>query len=121
MVASRQIEIPIYRGTGRQRGWGFGALAQVIERTAILFLPKYIVPAAKQVGADLLEVDAPQIAEVFSGRRNFKIAAKSVGKQTKRKQLSSGSKKKTASRVLPTKPARQISWSRRYFLTNISH
>ena len=37
MVASRQVEIPFYRGTGRQRARGFGALAQVIGRTAIPF------------------------------------------------------------------------------------
>ena len=37
MVASRQVEIPYYRAVGRQRGRGFGALAQVIGRTAIPF------------------------------------------------------------------------------------
>ena len=50
MVASRQVEIPFYRGIGRQRGRGFGALAQVIGRTAIPFLRRYIVPAARRVG-----------------------------------------------------------------------
>ena len=86
MVASRQIEIPFYRGVGRQRGRGFGALAQVIRRTAIPFLRKYIVPAAKRVGADLLEIAVPELAEVVSGRKNIKTAAKSVGRQTLRKQ-----------------------------------
>ena len=90
MVASRQVEIPYYRGVGRQRGRGFGALAQVIGRTAIPFLRKYIVPAAKRVGADLLEFAAPEIGEVFSGRKSFKSAAKSVGKQTLKKQLGEG-------------------------------
>ena len=52
MVASRELEIPYYRGVGRQHGRGFGALAQVIGRTAIPFLRKYIVPTAKRVGAD---------------------------------------------------------------------
>ena len=51
MVASRQVEITFYRGVGRQRGRRFGALAQVIGRTAIPFSRKYIVPAAKRVGA----------------------------------------------------------------------
>ena len=37
MVASRQVEISLYRGIGRQRGRGFGALAQVIGRTSIPF------------------------------------------------------------------------------------
>ena len=67
MVASGEVEIPYYRGVGRQRGRGFGPLAQVIGRTAIPFLPKNIVPAAKLVGADLLEFPVPEIAEVVSG------------------------------------------------------
>ena len=82
MVASRQVEIPFFRGVGGQRGRGFGALAQFIGRTAIPFLRKYIVPAAKSVGADLLELAVPEIAEVVGGRKNFKTAAKSVGRQT---------------------------------------
>ena len=35
MVASKQVEIPFYRGIGRQRGRGFGALAQVIGRLCV--------------------------------------------------------------------------------------
>ena len=78
MVASREVEIPFYRSVGRQRGRGFGALAQVIGRTAIPFLRKYIVPAAKRVSAALLEFAVPEIAEDVSSRKNFKTAAKSV-------------------------------------------
>ena len=84
MVASRQVEIPFYRGAGRQRGRRLGALAQVIGRTTIPFLHKNIVPAAKRVGADLLEFALPEIAEVVSGRKMFKTAAKSVGRQTEK-------------------------------------
>ena len=120
MVASRQVEIPYYRAVGRQRGKGFGALAQVIGRTEIPFLRKYIVPAAKRVGADLLEFAVPEIAEVVSGRKNFKTAAKSVGKQTLKKQLGEGSRKTTASRIIPTKSTKQSSRSRRDIFTNIS-
>ena len=108
MLASRQGEIQFYRGAGRQRARGFGALTQVIGRTAIQVLRKYIVPAAKRVGADLLEFAVPEIAEVISGRKIFKTAAKSVGRQTLRKQLGSGSSKRSASRVIPTKSAKQI-------------
>ena len=97
MVSSREVEIPFYRGVSRQRGRGFGALAQVIGRTAIPFLRKYIVPAAKHVGADLLEFAVPEIAELVSGRKNFKTAAKSVERQTLRKQLGEGSRRRTAS------------------------
>ena len=130
MVGSREVEIPIYRGVGRQRGRGFGALAQVIGRTAIAFLRRYIVPAAKRVGADLLDFAVPESAEVVSGRKNFKTAAKSVGRQTLRKQLGEGSRRRTggtrkrngaiglrqASRFIPTKSAKQTSRSRRDIL-----
>ena len=79
MVASRQLEIPYYRGVGRQRVRGFGALAQVIGRTAIPFLRKYIVPAAKRVGADLSESAVPEIAEAVSGKE-FQDGCKECGK-----------------------------------------
>ena len=81
MVASKQVEIPYYRGVGRQRGRGFGALAQVFGRTAIPFLRKNNVPAAKRIGADMLEFTAPQIGEVICGRKSFNTAAteESVG------------------------------------------
>ena len=116
MVASRQVEIPYYRAVGRQRGRGFGALAQVIGRTAIPFLRKYVVPAAKRVGADSLEFAVPEITEVVSGRKNFKTAAKSVGKKTLRKQLGEGKKQR---RIIPTKSTKQSSRSRRDIFTNI--
>ena len=90
MVASREVEIPYYRGVGRKHGRGFGALAQVIGRTAIPFMRKYIVPASNCVGADLLEFAVPEIAEVVRGRKNIKTAAKIVGRETLRKQLGEG-------------------------------
>ena len=134
MVASRQVEIPYYRGVGREREREFGALAQVIGRTAIPFVRKNIVPAAKRVGAHLLEFAVPEIAEVVSGRKNIKTAAKSVGRQTLRKQLGEGSRrrkgavsvrqggsrKRSASRVFPTKSTKRISRSRKDTFTNIS-
>ena len=118
MVASRQVEIPYYRAVGRQRGRGFGALAQVIGRTAIPFLRKYVVPAAKRIGADMLEFAVPEFAEVVSGRKNFKTAAKSVGKQTLRKQLGERRRSKQK-RIIPTKSTKQSSRTRRDIFTNI--
>ena len=69
MVTSRQVDIRFYRRIGQQHGTGFGALAEVIGTTAIPHLRKYIVPAAKRVGADLLEFAVPEISEVVSGRK----------------------------------------------------
>ena len=116
MVASRKVEILFYRVNGR----GFDALAQVFRRTAITFSCKYIVPAGKHVDADLLEFSVPEVAEVVDDRKNFETAAKSVGRQTLRKQLVSGSRKKTPSRVISSKTTKQISRSRGDFSTSIS-
>ena len=133
MVASRQEEIPYYRGVGRQRGRGLGALAQVFGRTAIPYLREYVVP-----GADMLEFAAPEIGEVISGRKSIESFAKSVGKQTLRKQLGEGNRwRKRAEggrelaygrqggskqkRIFPTITTKQSSWWRRDIFTNISH
>ena len=127
MVASRQVEIPYYRAVGRQRGRGFGALAQVIGRAAIPFLRKYVVLAAERIGADMLEFAVPEIGEVISGRKSFKTAAKSVGKQTLIKKLGEGSgsavRRQGSSkrrRIIPAKSIKQFSRSRRDIFTNIS-
>ena len=81
MVVSGQAEIPFYRGVGPQHGRGYGALAQVIGRNATPFLPNWIVPAAKRVGADLLEFAAPEIAEVVCGRKKFYMSYYNYNKQ----------------------------------------
>ena len=121
MLASRQVEIPSYRGISRQRGREFDAIAQFNGRTAFLFYVKISSQLKKRVGADLLEVAVPKIPEVVSGRKTFKTVAKSVGRQTLRKQFGSGSKKKSANRVIPTKSAKEASRSRRDNFTKISH
>ena len=103
-------------------------LHKLLGELQFQFLRKYIVPAAKRVGADLLDFAEPEIAEVVSGRKNIKTAVKSVGRQTLRKQLGQGSRKSTggirkrsASRVIPTQSAKQISRFRRDIFTIISH
>ena len=71
MVA--ESDLPYFRGYSRQRGRGFGALAQTIGRTAILFLRRYLVPAAKRVGADLIELAAPEIVNILAGRKSSNL------------------------------------------------
>ena len=85
MVAQKSADFPIFRGHARQRGRRFGALAQTLGRTAIPFIKKYIVPAAKRIGADLFEIAAPEIGEVVSGPKKLKTFAKDVGTKTVRK------------------------------------
>ena len=112
MVASITLELPYYTGIGRQRGRGFGVLPWVTVRIAIPFLGKYFVPAAKRVGADLLEFAVPEVASVVSGKKNMKSAAKSVGRQALRKHLGGDGKQKKS---IPPKSFKQNSWSRREF------
>ena len=94
---------------------------------------KYVVPAAERIGADLLELAAPEIGDVIRGRKPFKSVAKSVGKQTLKKQLREGSRRWNGAvggkelaygrqggskqrKIIPTKSTKQSSRSRREFL-----
>ena len=117
MVASNTLGLPYYKGIERQRGRGFGARAQVIGRTAIPFLRNYIVPAVKRVGADLLEFAVPEVVDVGSGKKNFKTAARSVGRQTLRKQPGGGKQK----RSIPVSSLKQSSRLRKEIFTNIAN
>ena len=101
MVAQNSADFPIFRGHARQRGRGFGALAQTLGRTAIPFIKKYIVPAAKRIGADLFEIAAPEIGEVVSGRKKLKTFAKDVGTKTVRKQLGGGKRNLSVEQLEP--------------------
>ena len=93
MVAQSSANFPIFRGHARQRGRGFGALAQTLGKTAIPFIKKYIVTAAKRIGAYLFEIFAPEIGEVVTGQKKLKRFAKYVGTKTFRNQLGGGKKK----------------------------
>ena len=53
-VVSNTFVLPYYKSIGREKGRGFGALAQVIGRTAIPFLRENIVLTGKHVAADLI-------------------------------------------------------------------
>ena len=120
MVASREVELPYYKGVGRQRGRGFDALAQVIGRTVIPFLKNYVVAAARRIGADMLGFAVPEIADVVSGKQNFKPAAKNVGRQTLKKQLGGGGRKRSASELIQSKSKKWNSRSRKDIFTNVA-
>ena len=66
MVADSDLQY--FRGNSRQRGRRFGALAQTICRTAIPFLRRYIFPAAKRVGADLVDIALQEYGNVPAGK-----------------------------------------------------
>ena len=117
MVASNTLELPYYKSIGRQRRRGFGALPQVTGETAIPFFRNYIVPAAKRVGSDLLELAVPEVVDV-GGKKNFKTAAKNIGRQTMKKQVGGGRKQK---RRNPVRSLKRYSQSRREIFTNIAN
>ena len=97
----KKVETPFSGGIGRQRRWGLSTFAKTFRVTAIPLSGEKFVLAAKTVGADLLELAAPEIEEVVSGTKTFQTAAESVGRRTLRKNLGGGSRKNTASRVIP--------------------
>ena len=68
------------RSNVQQRGRGFGAVEQVITRTAILLLPKSTVPAEEREAVELLGSSVPKVTEVVSGTKIFKTTPKSVGR-----------------------------------------
>ena len=49
-----------------------------------------------------MENPVPENADVVGGRKLFKTAANSVGRQTPKKRLANGSRKKSARRLIPT-------------------
>ena len=81
-------DLPYFRGYSRQRGRGFGALAQTIGRSA-----------------DLLDIAAPEIGNVLTGKKKLKSVAADVGKKTLRKQLGGGKIRKR--RIVPPKSSRR--------------
>ena len=50
-------------------------LHKLLGELQSLLLKKYIIPAAKRIGAGLIEIAAPQIGEIVSGREKLKTFA----------------------------------------------
>ena len=84
---AQQAVSPYFSGHYRQRGSGFGALAAGIGRTALRIAKKFVLPAVKRIGKELLLQAAPELIEVASKRKNPKQALKSTVTKTVRKQV----------------------------------
>ena len=52
--ANQASSLPHFSGHYRQRGNGFGALASGIGRVALPLARKFVLPAAKRIGKELL-------------------------------------------------------------------
>ena len=83
-------------------GRGFGVLAQTIGRTSIPFLRRYVVSAAKNVGADLIEMASPEIENVSAGKKKLKSVAADDGKKTLREQI--GARNTSKRRIIRRAP-----------------
>ena len=79
--------MPHFSGHYRQRGNGFGALATGIGRVSLPLARKFLWPAAKKIGPDLLVQGAPELVEVATKRKSAKQALKSTVAITARKQI----------------------------------
>ena len=89
--------MPHFSGHYRQRGSGFGALAAGIGRVALPLARKFLWPAAKKIGRDLLVQGAPELVEVATKRKSVKQALKSTVAKTARKQIGGSLQSRIAS------------------------
>ena len=89
--------MPHFSGHYRQRGSGFGALAAGIGRVALPLARKFLWPAAKKIGRDLLVQGAPELVEVATKRKSAKQALKSTVAKTVRKQIGGSLQSRIAS------------------------
>ena len=82
--------MPHFSGHYRQRGSGFGALAAGIGRFALPLARKFILPAAKKIGRELLVQGAPELLDVVTTKKTPKQALKNTVKKTVKKQTGGG-------------------------------
>ena len=100
--ANQVTSLPHFSGHYRQRGSGFGALAAGIGRVALPLARRFILPAAKRIGRELLKQGVPEIVDVVSKKKSPKQALKNTVSNTIKKQ------KKTGGRARQQRPRKQI-------------
>ena len=97
-----QATMPHFSGHYRQRGSSFGALAMAIGRVALPLARKFIVPAAKRIGKELLVQAAPELIDIATRKKTLKQALKNTLKNTIKKQVGAGRSKSRMSRKRKT-------------------
>ena len=83
----RNVHLPHFSGVPRQRGRGLGALAGTIARTAFPILKRFVVPAAKKIGRDAIDIAIPQVEDVLSGKSSVKKAIRKTASSTLKNKL----------------------------------
>ncbi len=82
-----QASMPYFSGAARQRGRGLGSLALSIGRTALPIFKKFIVPAAKRIGRNVMQDALPEVMDVVSGRAKPRQALKRTMQKTVKRQI----------------------------------
>ena len=77
-----QATMILFSGHYEQRSSGFGALAMSFRRVALPLARKYIVPAAKSIGKELLVQAAPEVKDIATRKKTPKQALKNTVKNT---------------------------------------
>ena len=80
--------LPHFSGHYRQRGSGFGALASGIGRVALPLARKFVLPAAKRIGKELLLQSVPELMDVIGKKKSPKQALRNTISNTAKKQTS---------------------------------
>ena len=83
--ANQVTSLPHFSGHYRQRGSGFGALAAGIGRVALPLARRFILPAAKRIGRELLKQGVPELVDVVSKKKSPKQALKNTVSNTIKK------------------------------------
>ena len=117
--------MPYFSGHYRQRGSGFGALAAGIGRVAFPIARKFIWPAAKKIGRELIAQAAPELLDVVTKKQSAKQALRNTVTKTARKQLGGAhhfSKRKHANQRKPIISRKYIAKrSRSDFFSNVKN
>ena len=95
---TRQAVLPHFTGYSRQRGSGIGSLAAGVGRVALPFAKKFLLPAVKSIGKDLIANTLPELVEVVSIKKSPKQAAKSAIRKTIKKQIGGRKKRQVIKR-----------------------
>ena len=82
-----QATTPHFSGPYRHRGSGFIALAMVIGRVALPLARKFIVPAAKCIGKQLLVQAAPELINIATRKKTPKQTVKNTVKTRSKNKL----------------------------------
>ena len=71
---AQQAQLPHFSGPARQRGNGFASLATCVERVALPFSKKILLPAVKSIVKEFLSQSIPELLDVASKKKTPKQA-----------------------------------------------